>query len=254
MIAQLLYWHSHPPFRMWLRAISFTVAAAAATSAWSAAEHDLNCGHKGITVEVMEPADLALACDALADVLTYFRSLGFDFEPRFSLTFADGKHTESANGVVAYGYADLRSSVILVRTSSYRQPWGLPWNRAMVGSFLRHELAHIAVWQILGPDARRLRHEWHEFVAYAIQLHLMDGALVSTLLANFSDARAFDDLTEVNEFVYGMNPDRFAVMAYLTYREKGAQDFVRGLLRGEIIPPAPSFPFPVLPHEGGPGR
>ena len=124
----------------------------------------------------------------------------------------------------------------------------------MVGSFLRHELAHIGVWQILGPDARRLRHEWHEFLAYSIQLDLMDGPLVRTLLANYPDARAFGDLTEVNEFVYGMNPDQFAVMAYLTYREKGAKDFVRGLLRGDIRPPAPSFPFPVLPHEGGSGR
>ena len=239
---------------MWLRAVSLAVAAAAAPFAWSAAaEQDLSCGHKGVSVEVMEPADLALACDALADVLAYFRSLGFDFQPRFSLTFADGKQS-SEDGVVAYGYADMRSSVILVRTSSYRQPWGLPWSRAMVGSFLRHELAHIAVWQILRPDARRLRHEWHEFVAYAVQLDLMDGALVRTLLGNYADAQAFGELTEVNEFVYGMNPDRFAVMAYLTYREKGAQDFVRRLLRGEITPPAPSFPFPVLPHEEGSGR
>ena len=239
---------------MWLRALSLTVAAAAATSAWPAVQPDLNCGHKGVSVEVMEPADLALACDALADVLAYFRSLGFDFQPRFSLTFADGKQTQSADGVVAYGYADLSSSVVLVRTSSDRRPWGLPWNRAMVGSFLRHELAHIGVWQILGPDARRLRHEWHEFLAYSIQLDLMDGPLVRTLLANFPDARAFGDLTEVNEFVYGMNPDQFAVIAYLTYREKGAQAFVRQLLRGEIRPPAPSFPFPVLPHEEGSGR
>ena len=239
---------------MWLRTVAFTVAAAAATSGWSAGQHKANCGHKGVSVKVTEPADLALACDALAAVLAYFRDLGFGFQPRFSLTFADGRRSQSTDGVVAYGYADMRSSVVLVRTSSDRQPWGLPWSRAMVGSFLRHELAHIAVWQILGPDARRLRHEWHEFVAYAIQLDLMEGPLVRTLLANYRDARAFGGLTEVNEFVYGMNPDRFAVMAYLTYRERGAQDFVRRLLRGEITPPAPSFPFPVLPHEGGLGR
>lgn len=239
---------------MWLRAISFTVAAAAATSAWSAGRHDVNCGHKGVSVEVTEPADLALACDALADVLAYFRSLGFDIQPKLSLTFADGKQPQSADGVVAYGYADLNSSVVLVRTSSDRRPWGLPWNRAMIGSFLRHELAHIAVWQILGPDARRLRHEWHEFLAYAIQLDRIDEPLLRALLANYPDARTFAEMSEVNEFIYGMNPDRFAVMAYLTYREKGAQDFVRRLLRGEIRPPAPSFPFPVLPHEGGSGR
>lgn len=238
---------------MWLRVLSFIVAAAVAP-AWSADGDEGECGHKSVSVEFMDRADLALACDALADVLGYFHGMGFNFQPRFTVSFAEPAKGRSVEGVVAYGYTDLRSSVVVVHTWSYRAPWGLPWSRAMIGSFLRHEIAHIAVWQILGPNARRMRHEWHEFVAYAIQLDRMDGPLLRTLLANDPDARAFADLSEVNEFIYGMNPDVFAIMAYLTYREKGGQEFVRRLLRGEIVPPAPSFPFPVLPHEGGTGR
>lgn len=98
----------------------------------------------------------------------------------------------------------------------------------MTGSFLRHELAHIAVWQILGREAERLPHEWREFIAYAIQLDLLD--------------------PEVNEFTYGMNPDVFAVGAYLTYSERGAERFVRAVARRDY--PAPFVdPFPVLPEQ-----
>lgn len=238
---------------MWLLVLSFIVVAAV-PPAWSADGNEADCGHKSVRVESADRADLALACDALADVLAYFHGMGFSFQPKFSVTFAEPGKGRSVEGVVAYGYTDLRSSVVVVHTRSDRAPWGLRWSPVMIGSFLRHELAHIAVWQILGPEATRLRHEWHEFVAYAIQLDRMDERLLRTLLANYPDARAFAELSEVNEFIYGMNPDVFAVMAYLTYREKGGKEFVRRLLRGEFVPPTPSFPFPVLPHEEGSRR
>ena len=208
-----------------------------------------NCGHQGVSVTYRHEADLATACDALDDTLGYFRRIGFELEPRFSLNFAEPGKQRSIEGVVSYGYVDLRSSTIVVYSSSYRQPWGLPWSREMIGSFLRHELAHIAVWQMLGRKAERLRHEWHEFIAYAIQLDLLNPELRKEALANFSDVRPFSDLLEVNEFTYGMNPDVFAVAAYLAYRERGAERFVRALLRGEITPPPFVYPFPVLPDQ-----
>lgn len=110
-------------------------------------------------------------------------------------------------------------------------------------------LVHIAVWQILGPEAERLPREWHEFIAYAVQLDLMDPEILKGVLARFSDVHAFDELSEVNEFTYGMNPEVFAVAAYLTFRKRGAQNFVRRLLRAEIVPPQMVFPFPVLPEQ-----
>ena len=229
--------------------LAFAVLMAGLAPACAATEVPPDCGHQGVRVTYTQEADLAAACRGLRDVLAYFRGIGFEFEPRFALTFAHPEK-EPIEGVVGYGYADLRSSVIVLNSSSSRQPWGLPWNRQVAGSFLRHELAHIAVWQILGRrEAERLRHEWHEFIAYAIQLHLMQPELLRKVLVNFQDVHAFTALSEVNEFIYGMNPDVFAVAAYLTYRERGAEDFVRRLLRGEITPPAPSFPFPVVPEQ-----
>ena len=243
MIAQLTT-RGHSAMRV--RWLTFGLIAAGFQAPYAGADELRNCGDKRVDVAYSQPSDLVTACDALSDTLAYFRKIGFDFEPRFSVKFAERK---SAEGVVSYGYVDLRSSIIVVYSSSYRRPWGLSWRREVAGSFLRHELAHIAVWQVLGGKAERLPREWHEFIAYATQLDLMGKELLKGVLTNFSDVHAFGSLSEVNEFTYGMNPDVFAVAAYLTYRERGAENFVRGLLRGEIVPPPFSFPFPVLPEQ-----
>lgn len=206
------------------------------------------CGQRGVEVVYKRSADLALACEALADIVTYFRQIGFQFEPRFSVKFAEPQ-LQPAEGLVSYGHADVHSSSVVVYTSAHRRPWGLPWSTELAASFLRHEVAHIAAWQVLGAEGRRLPREWHEFIAYAIQLDLMNAKLRAAVLANSADVRAVADLSAINEFTYGMDPDVFAVTAYLTYRERGTQNFVRALLRGDVVPPPFSFPFPVIPQE-----
>lgn len=218
-------------------------------AACTAGHESPNCGYAGVAVAYTDRADLGMACAELAKTVAYFRKIGFEFEPRFSLTFAEPGKGKSVEGIVVHGYADTRSSKIEISPSSDREPWGLPWDSRMAASFLDHELAHIAVWQILGRDAERLPREWHEFIAYAVQLDLMGPDLRAAVLAKLADVRAFDELYAVNEFTYGMNPDGFAVAAYLTYRKQGAETFVRQLLRREFIPPPFSFPFPVLPEE-----
>ena len=230
------------------RWLVFPLVVAAYGAASAASDAPPSCSHRGVEVVHERPADLALACEALADVLAYFRRIGFGFEPRFTVKFAEPR-LKPPEGIVSYGHADVRSSIVVVYSSTHRRPWGLPWSTELAASFLRHELAHIAAWQILGREARELRREWHEFIAYAIQLDLMHWKLRAAVLANFPDVQAVADLSAVNEFTYGMDPDVFAVTAYLTYRERGAENLVRALLRGELVPPPFSFPFPVFPQE-----
>lgn len=229
--------------------IWFALLGVGLTAACVSGDQPTNCGRKGVEVVFSQRADLTAACHALDDTLAYFQRLGFDLEPNFSLTFVDPTQGKSIEGVTSYGYLDLHSSIIVVYTFSYRQPWGLTWSRQVASSFLEHELVHIAIWQILGHDAGRLPREWHEFIAYAVQLDLMDAKLRKQLFGHFPDVHAFHELSEVNEFTYGIDPEVFAVAAYLTYRERGAGSFVRGLLRAEIIPPPIFFPFPVLPKQ-----
>lgn len=96
--------------------------------------------------------------------------------------------------------------------------------------FLRHELVHVAVWHFLGAAAKSLPREWDEFIAYAVQLELMEPKLRDKVLASFSSVRAFDSAAEVNEFLYGMDPEAFAVAAYRTYRQGGGIRFISELL------------------------
>jgi len=211
------------------------------------------CGHAGVEVAYEEQADLRAACDALTDIATYFGEIGFRVEPRFSLTFEDADDAQSPGRRNTHGHFDARTSRVVVYRSSSFEPWGLHWNERLAASFLRHELVHMAVWQIVGADPDRLPREWHEFIAYAVQLELMNRELRDELLTKAVDVGPFASLSQVNEFTYAMNPDVFAVAAYRTYREQGAEEFVRRLLRAELIPPRFSFPFPVLP-EPSPNR
>jgi len=210
-------------------------------------EERANCGYEGVEVRYEYRGNLDMVCQALADTVAYFRSIGFQVEPKFSLTFSrDEGHS---SGSLSYGHFEAPVSRIVVDLSSTIKPWGLDWSRQLAASFLRHELVHMAVWQIIGGDREHLPHEWHEFIAYAVQLDLMDRELLDKVLANAASVQAFTTLSQVNEFTYGMNPDVFAVAAYRTYREQGAERFVGQLLRGEVVPPRFSYPFPVLPEQ-----
>lgn len=185
---------------------TIVLLAALCGAAPAAGAEPANCGRKGVEVVYTRMADLASACDGLADVISLFRRMGFEFEPRLTVKFADARR-KPAEGVVSYGHADVRSSLVVVYSSTHRQPWGQPWSPRLADSFLRHELAHIAVWRTPHSAAQRLAREWHEFIAYAVQFELMDSDLRDAALANFPHVRPFPDLAAVNEFTYAMDPD-----------------------------------------------
>jgi hypothetical protein len=141
-----------------------------------------------------------------------------------------------------------RSQIVAFRTSDAR-PWEQQWSTSLAGSFLRHELVHMAVWQIGAREGTFFRPEWHEFIAYAIQLDLMDPDLREVILATHPRLKPFDDLLQINEFTSRMDPELFALAAYSTYRDRGGERFVRELLRAEIVPPEFIYPFPTLPGQ-----
>jgi hypothetical protein len=51
------------------------------------AQTDTTCGCRNIRVSYSWQAELAMSCNALADVAEYFQSIGLSFEPRVSLIF-----------------------------------------------------------------------------------------------------------------------------------------------------------------------
>lgn len=198
-----------------------------------------SCGYKDVVVVNGDPAERVAACDALNEVTAYFRAIGFEIAPAISLEFAD----RPADHTVSHGYFDAARAQVVVYRSAAVAPWGLSWNLALAASFLRHELVHVMVLRA-SKEPRRLPREWHEFIAYAIQLDLMDPNVLDRVLASGAAVQPFDDLLAVNEFTYGLGPEAFAVAAYKTYRARGGAQFVQQLLAERIVPPSVSYlPF-----------
>ena len=145
-----------------------------------AEKQDSACKHKDVTVIDNSPNELTMVCRAVNDIAAYFQSIGYAPKLKGTLIFAD----RAGDRGFSHGYFDAKRSQIVVYRKSEFSPWGSPWDARMAASFLRHELVHMAVWKILDKDPARLRQEWHEFIAYAVQLDLMDPQLQSNLLAS----------------------------------------------------------------------
>ncbi|RCK45975.1 hypothetical protein TH25_17240 [Thalassospira profundimaris] len=213
------------------------------------AQDSSGCEKRSLIVINATQSELVDACKALTDVVTYFRNIGFGASPDISITFQDRSLGTSGHASSAYGYFDATRSEIAMFRAFTAQPWGLDWDRQLASSFLRHELVHAALRANLKDDSARLRPEWHEFIAYTVQLALMDARLRARLLERYTHVGAFAHLTEVNEFTSRMNPETFAISAYKTYLVNGADKFIQKLLRFEVQPPPMSYPFPVLPGQ-----
>ena len=214
------------------------------------AEQKGHCsGSRAVTVVYDDASELDAACQAVGEVSGYFRGIGFDVPSKVLLRFADRAGEDYTGHATAHGYFDVQRSQIVMYRLSDTKPWRQPFSSKLLASFTRHEIVHLAIWEALQGDLKRLRREWHEFIAYAIQLDLMDPELSQQVLATQADVVAAKDLVQINEFSYGMNPEGFAVLAYKTYLDRGAAVFVRQLLNGEIKPLPFSYPFAVLPHE-----
>lgn len=221
-------------FRPFLIVATYLALGIAGTSS-AQPSHDekrATCGFKDVVVVYNDGAELVAACSALIELSAYFRAIGFEIAPSGSLEFADQPVDRSGS----HGYFDLVSARVVVYRSAAVAPWGLSWNLTLTASFLRHEVVHMMVWRA-AKDPDRLPREWHEFIAYAIQLDLMDANVLDGILARRPDVEPFDELLAVNEFTYGMAPEAFAIAAYKTYRARGEAQFVQQLLTGKVVPP-----------------
>ena len=207
------------------------------------------CDHLNLRVNSTSHTELTTACNAVADVLTYFRTIGFIVDPEVSITFDDAVLEGPFEASRVHGYFDPAQSEVVVSRSPLFRPWGIEWDPRLAASFLRHELIHMALLAILRDDSMRLRPEWHEFIAYSVQLSLMDSRLRALVLDRYSGVYAFAEFSQVNEFTSRMDPEVFAVAAYKMYLANGAEVLIGKLLRFEIKPPPLTYPFAVLPHE-----
>ena len=199
-----------------------------------------DCGADGVKVSGTAE-EVAVACDALADVRDYFGRLGYTLEPSVKISFEEEVLLDVDQGddyrVSGCFNAPLHEIEVTSWTSASqaeRRPWGIEWGREIVASITRHELVHMAISEVLGEQDKRVGVPWHEFIAYAVQLELMDPALRNKILEKYSDLSPFASPDHVNVFLHGADPDAFGVRSYLYAQEHGGIEFIRHILSGEV--------------------
>jgi len=220
--------------------------------AWAA------CGFARVSISGTAE-ELADACQALDEVLDYFRKIGFRPDPEVSVSFQDQvyidmyPHTydptsrESVGKNEVSGCYDFRRRELQITSGRRaikreRRPWSIAWDQSIAYSILQHELAHAVVANLLGREYQKFAKAWHEFIAYAVQFDLMDRTLKSKVLANYPDAKPFQFPENVNAIVYAADPDEFAVSAYLFAEANGGPHFIGKLLAKDV-------PFSVQEFE-----
>lgn len=195
------------------------------------------CGHASVTIEGAKPAEEKAACASIEKLTAHFRALGieraapaihFYFKPAVIIPGTD---------IQVHGYFDTDDNSVHMTHfdgQADRMPWGFAWSEAMASSFLLHEVAHLFAISYMGEDFRKLERHWHEFLAYSLQIELMDPELKGRLLQFNGGAKAFDAPADVTSLHYEMDPDRYALRAYLSSQRWGGNAFTKNLLDRKI--------------------
>jgi hypothetical protein len=217
------------------------------------------CGHESVSVSG-KAEEVADACQALEEVLSYFRKIGIQPVPELTISFQDQvtiemyPHTSDPTSKEPVGKSEVSGCYIysaheLQITSGRRdiqrerRPWGIAWGPSIAYSVLEHELVHAIVANMLGGRYQRLAKAWHEFIAYAVQLEIMDSELRRRVFANYPDARPFQFPENVNPIVYAADPDEFGISAYLFAEVNGGPKLIGRILAKEVPFSTEEFEF-----------
>lgn len=199
-----------------------------------------DCGGESVSVRDASAFELQSSCQSLSKVVSLFKIAGVEISPRFKLFFEEQAEVLFGEEIVpVHGYFDDETfEMHITRFENPKNkdltPFGLSWNLAQATSYVLHEMTHLVVATDLALHQRKLKREWHEFVAYAVQIELMDSNLKQSVLNRYSETAAFENPNAVNAMIYEMDPDTFAVKAYKSMKAWGGAEFLKKLLQGEI--------------------
>jgi len=203
-----------------------------------------DCGRTSVRI-VGTLEEQVSACQALDEVLGYFRANDSTSAPELTVNFQPAVFVRAGGSAISTNallpvcgsyQATTHEIQILGSAAGHttRRPWGLDWGAAMAFSVLEHEIIHAVIAQIMGDQYEKLPHAWHEALAYAVQIDLMPNQLREDVLARYPAEEGFSNTLQINELVYGLDPDRFAVAAYRTYTRGDRAEFLRRAMRFEF--------------------
>ncbi len=218
----------------WLIALAFLSFSAQAAE----------CPNHSASLENATAKEAAAACTSLDKILAYFKSIGVDVTPKITFVFEDKVETPQG---LAYGYFDTdTNSIHMVHFGSPQEKdqvvWNLKWNDEIAASFLLHETTHLVVVTYMGERFRSISHVAHEFMAYSVQLLLMDQKLRAKVL-KLNQNSAFETPDYVSPMVYQMDPNGFAISSYLSLAKWGDPLVIKKIMDGEVRLPSDELPM-----------
>lgn len=176
------------------------------------------------------------ACDAAALAAAFLERQGVHQKRSIELHVVDRlpRTEETSTRAGVYLHSERRAYVLRRdRWPADATHFGLPMSAELYRSVVVHEAAHAIAADHFRPERPDV--VAHEYLAYTAQIDSLPPALRDRALADASgDAPVA--LARFNVFVLGMNPDRFAALAWRHWSEPGnGTVFVQALLAGEVL-------------------
>jgi hypothetical protein len=199
-----------------------------------------DCRSSHIQVHNATRFELQSSCDSLRKVVLLFKKAGIEITPEIKIFFEkQAEVTINGETIPVHGYFDDENFEIHITSfNSHRNsnltPFGLKWDLNQSSSYVLHEMTHLAIATELGKNKFKIKREWHEFLAYAVQIELMHSDLKKMILAKYSKTKAFESPNSVNSLIYEMDPEMFGVKAYKSMEDWGGSQFLSKILRGDI--------------------
>lgn len=192
------------------------------SSATSAGE--LRCKRGAIVVQGSKLEDLEDGCKAVRSAAIFLKSSGLSMPKGVTITIADAQPAAFL-GQSETGSYDGRQDAIrvlsylsAVRATEGNEPGlGRIVSRPHWRSYIAHELAHAAIH----ADCNRTcpSRAIHEYVAAVVQIASLPGDRRTVLLAPYVDLEPFQQVSEITETYYAINPHYFAVKSYKHYQK-----------------------------------
>jgi hypothetical protein len=182
--------------------------------------------------------DRELACDAVVSTLQLAQRFDMEIPPRLDIEVVD--KLDSQYAAKRFGEFDPFEGKILVMSSSACKlaaqnwkPFGQQITPMLQRSLIVHEVAHaVADWNFKVSEPNFLA---HEYIAYVFQISSMPKDLQSAILKHV-EVPAFQDIDEINDIYYGLNPDYFGVKSYRHFMQtKERKALLHRFLAGEVI-------------------
>jgi hypothetical protein len=198
---------------------------------------ELLCTDHDIVVQGTEQQDLKDACEAMTSAAPFFEIAGLSMPKGVSIRLVDGQSppllathemgsydaTHNSIRVLAYQFA-------VIESENADPGVGKIVSRDHWRSYIVHELTHAAIH--LGCKENCPSRAMHEYVAAVAQLSSLPKRVLAEVLSTHRYLEPFNQLSEVSETYYAINPRFFAVKSYKHYQQLSEPStFLRRVLR-----------------------